>query len=177
MLQVSISRAVPADAHRVSALAVETFPLACPPGTTRQNIDLFCSKKLSPQSFEGYLRDSKIRIWVAVMGDELEGYVMTVSGEPDDPGIAQAVTKRPTVEISKIYVRAKAHGAGVAEELMDVAVDDARSLGALSVWLGVNQQNLRANSFYERNGFLVVGERRFEVGDSLEEDFVREKVF
>jgi hypothetical protein len=26
------------------------------------------------------------------------------------------------------------------------------------------------------DGFLVVGERRFQVGDSLEEDFVREKV-
>jgi len=168
---------VPADAHRVSALAVETFPLACPPGTTRQNIDLFCSTKLSPHAFEDYLRDPRIRIWVAVMGDELEGYVMTVSGEPDDSGIAQAVTKRPTVEISKIYVRANAHGGGVAQELMDVAVEDARSHGARSVWLGVNQQNLRANSFYERNGFFVVGERRFEVGDSLEEDFVREKLF
>lgn len=111
------------------------------------------------------------------MGDEFEGYVMTVSGEPDDPGIAHAVTKRPTVEISKIYVRANAHGRGVAQELMDVAVDDAHSHGARSVWLGVNQQNLRANSFYERNGFFVVGERQFEVGDSLEEDFVREKLF
>ncbi|MEL0274046.1 MAG: GNAT family N-acetyltransferase, partial [Pontimonas sp.] len=85
---MSISRAIPADAYRVSALAVETFPLACPPGTTRQNIDLFCSTKLSPHAFEEYLRDSKIRIWVAGMGDEFEGYVMTVSGEPDDPGIA-----------------------------------------------------------------------------------------
>ena len=168
---------MPADAHRVSALAVETFPLACPPGTTPQNIDLFCSTKLSPQAFQEYLRDSGIRIWVASLGDELAGYVMTVSGEPDNPGIAQAVMKRPTVEISKIYVRAKAHGVGVAQELMDIAVDDARSEGARSVWLGVNQQNLRANSFYERNGLLVVGERRFEVGDSLEEDFVREKIF
>lgn len=114
---------------------------------------------------------------MASLGDELAGYVMTVSGEPDNPGIAQAVMKRPTVEISKIYVRAKAHGLGVAQELMDIAVDGARSEGALSVWLGVNQQNLRANSFYERNGLLVVGERSFEVGDSLEEDFVREKIF
>ena len=172
-----IGRAVPTDAHRVSALAVETFPLACPPGTTQQNIDLFCSTKLSPQAFQEYLRDSRLRIWVASLGDELAGYVMTVSGEPDDPVVAQAVMKRPTVEISKIYVRAKAHGGGVAQELIGVAVDDARNEGAWSVWLGVNQQNLRANSFYERNGFLVVGERRFEVGDSLEEDFVREKIF
>jgi diamine N-acetyltransferase len=174
---MSISRAVPADAHRVSALAVETFPLACPPGTTQENIDQFCATKLSPQAFEAYLADPRIRIWFASRGDELVGYVMSVSGEPDDPVIAEAVVERPTVEISKIYVRATAHGSGIAQQLMSVAVDNARAEGARSVWLGVNQQNKRANSFYERNGFLLVGERRFQVGDSLEEDFVREKVF
>jgi ribosomal protein S18 acetylase RimI-like enzyme len=104
------------------------------------------------------------------------GYVMTVSGEPDDPVIVAAVKARPTVEISKIYVRASAHGSGIAQRLMSVAVEEAKALGAQSVWLGVNQHNERANSFYERSGFLVVGERRFQVGDSLEEDFVRENV-
>ena len=59
---------------------------------------------------------------------------------------------------------------------MSVAVEEARAEGAQSVWLGVNKRNERANTFYERNGFLVVGERRFQVGDSLDEDFVREKV-
>jgi ribosomal protein S18 acetylase RimI-like enzyme len=59
---------------------------------------------------------------------------------------------------------------------MSVAVEDAKAVGAQSVWLGVNQHNERANRFYERNGFVVVGERKFQVGDSLEEDFVRELV-
>ena len=167
---------MPADAHRVSALAIETFPLACPPGTTRENIDRFCSTKLSPEAFEAYLADPQVSIWCAFEADELVGYVMTVSGEPDDPDIASAVSRRPTVEISKIYVQASAHGSGIAQQLMDVAVEDAKARGVQSVWLGVNQQNERANTFYERNGFLVVGERRFQVGDSLEEDFVREKV-
>jgi len=173
---MSISRALPADAHRVSALAIETFPLACPPGTTQENIDQFCTAKLSPTSFEAYLADPGIRIWFAGHEDELLGYVMSVSGEPGDPVIAEAVSARPTVEISKIYVRASAHGSGIAQQLMSVAVESARAKGAQSVWVGVNQQNERANTFYERNGFLVVGERRFQVGDSLEEDFVREKV-
>ena len=174
---MSISRALPADAHHLSALAIETFPLACPPGTTQENIDQFCTAKLSPESFEAYLADPRIRIWFAVHEDDLLGYVMSVSGEPNDLVIAEAVQVRPTVEISKIYVRANAHGSGVAQELMSVAVENARAEGAQSVWLGVNQQNERANTFYQRNGFLVVGERRFQVGDSLEEDFVREKVF
>ena len=167
---------MPADAHRVSALAIETFPLACPPGTTRENTDLFCATKLSPEVFEAYLANPQVSIWCALEGDELVGYVMTVSGEPEDPVIAAAVSRRPTVEISKIYVRQSAHGSGVAQQLMDVAVEDAKDHGAQSVWLGVNQQNARANSFYERRGFLVVGERRFQVGESLEEDFVREMV-
>jgi tRNA (guanine37-N1)-methyltransferase len=101
---------------------------------------------------------------------------MSVSGEPENPVIAASVSRRPTVEIAKIYVRQSAHGSGIAQQLMDVAVEDAKAHGAQSVWLGVNQQNARANSFYERTGFLVVGERGFQVGDSLEEDFVREMV-
>ena len=173
---MSISRALPADAHRISALAIETFPLACPPGTTQENIDQFCNGQLSPASFEAYLPDPRIRIWFAGHGDELLGYVMSVSGESDDPVIAEAVSARPTVEISKIYVRASAQGSGIAQQLMSVAVENARAEGAQSVWLGVNQQNERANTFYKRNGFVLVGERRFQVGDSLEEDFVREKV-
>lgn len=173
---MSISRALPADAHRVSELAIATFPLACPPGTTQENIDQFCATKLSPKSFEAYLTDPRIQIWFASYEDELVGYVMSVSGEPDDPVIAEAISTRPTVEISKIYVRANAHGSGIAQQLMSVAVENARAEGAQSVWLGVNQQNERANTFYERNGFLVVGARRFQVGESLEEDFVREKV-
>jgi len=63
----------------------------------------------------------------------------------------------------------------VASKLMSVALDEASAEGAQSVWLGVNQHNERANRFYERQGFVIVGERSFLVGESLEDDFVREK--
>jgi ribosomal protein S18 acetylase RimI-like enzyme len=42
------------------------------------------------------------------------------------------------------------------------------------VWLGVNQQNVRANRFYEKQGFVLRGTRFFQVGDSTEADYVRE---
>jgi len=54
-------------------------------------------------------------------------------------------------------------------------VEWARSLGAASLWLGVNQLNERANCFYLRNGFAQVGVRSFLVGTSWEADFVRER--
>ena len=176
MTQVSISRALPADAHRVSVLARETFPLACPPGTTRENIELFCDTKLSVEAFAGYLANPHIRIWLATTQDEPVGYLMSVGGEPADPAIAGALRMRPTIEISKVYVRESSHGSGVASDLMGVAVEDARTEGAQSVWLGVNKHNERANRFYERQGFVIVGERSLQVGESLEDDFVRERL-
>ena len=173
---MGISRATLADAHRLSALAIETFPLACPPGTTAENIELFCTEKLSPEAFEAYMSEGRYRIWIAEENGSLRGYVMSVSGEPEDPDIARAVVHRPTVEVSKIYVLSSAHGSGLSDLLMRTAVDDARNGGAASVWLGVNQLNDRANRFYAKHGFELVGERSFQVGDSLEADFVREKV-
>ena len=52
----------------------------------------------------------------------------------------------------------------------------ARARGAAGVWLGVNEENARANRFYQKQGFALVGRKRFLVGDRWEDDFVREHV-
>src|SRR5690554_3638333 len=102
---------------------------------------------------------------------------MLVFGEPADPGIAAAVSGRPTVELSKVYVLPGLHGSGTSATLMAATMDAARARGVASVWLGVNQQNLRANRFYEKSGFGQVGVKKFRVGDEVHDDFVREYVF
>lgn len=101
---------------------------------------------------------------------------MLVTGEPDDEDVAAAVSARPTVELSKVYVHPDRHGAGVAAALVAATLDEAARRGAASVWLGVNRENARANRFYEKSGFALVGTRRFLVGDRLEDDYVRERV-
>jgi diamine N-acetyltransferase len=58
---------------------------------------------------------------------------------------------------------------------MGAAVAAGRARGALGMWLGVNQENVRANRFYQKNGFAQVGIKHFLVGDRLEDDFVRER--
>jgi ribosomal protein S18 acetylase RimI-like enzyme len=173
-VSVSIRRATPADAPALTSVAAATFALACPPGTTEANIALFIETSFSQQAFEGYLTMVSHRLWLAEDGDEPVGYAMAVHGEPTDPDIQAAVVARPTAELSKIYVLESHHGTGVAKSLMDVAITEATESGAASVWLGVNQQNVRANRFYEKQGFVLRGTRFFQVGDSTEADYVRE---
>lgn len=101
---------------------------------------------------------------------------MLVAGEPADADAAAAVTIRPTVELSKCYVDPDFHGVGVAADLIAASAEAARGRAAVSLWLGVNQENARANRFYEKHGFAKVGTKRFLVGDRYEDDFVRELV-
>lgn len=168
-------RASAADAAALARLAALTFPLACPPHTTEEAKAAHIAAHLGVDSFDRYLADPARALFVAVDGDDLVGYTMLVEGEPADADVAAAIRIRPTAELSKVYVHPDAHGAGVAALLVEETVAEARQRGAAGVWLGVNQENARANRFYEKSGFARVGVKRFLVGDRFEDDFVRER--
>ena len=176
MSPVTIKRATPADGEAVAKVAAATFALACPPGTTEENIRLFIATNLSPEVFAHYLSSPDHRIWLAVSDGEPVGYALSIHQDPQDESISAVITSSPTVELSKIYVAEGQHGAGVAGSLLAEVVQEAAIWGAQSVWLGVNQENVRARRFYEKNGFAVRGTRKFQVGNNREEDFVLEKI-
>lgn len=172
---MQVRRAENADAAALAALASLTFPLACPPHTTDEAKAAFIVEHLSEASFARYLVDPARAIFVAEADGAFTGYTMLVAGDPADADVAAAATLRPTVELSKCYVHPDAHGAGVAAALMAASIADAQASGAAGMWLGVNQQNARAQRFYEKHGFARVGVKRFLVGDRYEDDYVYER--
>src|SRR5690554_3765261 len=174
---LSVRRAGRADAAALHEVAAATFGLACPPGTEQGDIDAFIAEHLSEAKFEEYLADADRELLLVEGDGEVVGYTMLVFGEPADAGIATAVSARPTVELSKVYVLPGLHGSGASAALLAATIEAARSRGVGGVWLGVNKQNLRANRFYEKKGFVQVGVKTFRVGSELHDDFVRELVF
>ncbi len=100
------------------------------------------------------------------------GYVMLIRGVPDDDDVQRAVRLRPAVELSKMYVLPEGHGAGVSAALMTAALAEAADQGAACVWLGVNQQNQRAQRFYAKHGFSVNGTKTLRLGSDIEDDYV-----
>jgi len=171
-----VRRARIEDAGIVAAVAAETFELACPPGTAPASITAFIDEHLSESRFAGYLASDDRIVLLADVDGEIAGYTMLVLGEPTDAGVAEAVSARPTVELSKCYVRYGFHGHGVATTLMESSLDAAAAAGAASLWLGVNQQNARAIRFYGKSGFSQVGTKTFLVGDEVHDDFVFERL-
>jgi ribosomal protein S18 acetylase RimI-like enzyme len=176
-MATTVRRAEQADAPLLHRLAAATFALACPPGTTREAIADFIHSTLSEASFARYLADPARVLLISEVDGDPAGYTMLVFGEPSDDDVAAAVSVHPAAELSKVYVLEGHHGAGVGAALMAASLATARDRGVAGVWLGVNQLNARANRFYEKNGFAIVGEKKFLVGGKAEDDFVRERVF
>lgn len=174
---LTVRHATPADAARLSEVATETFPLACPPGSTVADIAIFLADTLSQQCFHDYTTDPDRIVLAAETEGTIIGYALLGTAEPADPDVRAAVESRPVAELSKMYVLPGHHGAGVAAALMRAALDTARELGVQGVWLGVNQENVRAQRFYAKNGFRVVGTKTFTVGSQLHDDFVMELRF
>ncbi len=174
--QWTVRTAGPQDAAALAALAAVTFPLACPPGSTPADQRAFLEAHLSVERFAAHVTDpGRVVLVAATPDDALLGYTVLVAGEPADEDARAAVHIRPTVELSKCYVHPDHHGAGVATTLLRTSFDHGRALGGSGMWLGVNQHNARAQAFYAREGFAVVGVKHFLVGSRLEDDYVLER--
>jgi ribosomal protein S18 acetylase RimI-like enzyme len=169
-LRVSIPTT--AELPELADVAATTFPLACPPSVTADNVAAFIRENLSQARFAEYLADPGRLLLVAREDSRMIGYAMLIHGVPDDRDVQRAVVLRPAVEISKMYVLPDSHGAGASAALMTEAVKRAEELAAKCVWLGVNQNNQRAQRFYTKHGFSINGTKMFRLGAAVENDYV-----
>jgi ribosomal protein S18 acetylase RimI-like enzyme len=171
----AIRQATTDDAGALAALAAVTFPLACPPSASPGDIAAHLANTLSEQHFRTYLDDPDVTILVIEAEGSLRGYSLLVNRPAADPDVSSALTLTPSVELSKCYVHPAHHGLGAAAELMHDSLQAAAATGAAGVWLGVNSQNARAIRFYEKSGFRKVGTKSFQLGTTVEHDFVLER--
>ena len=160
---IAYREATPGDAAALSALFADCFTTTFGSLYAPHNLALFLSQQ-SPQAFAAQLADPDFAICMAEEGDRLAGYIKL--GPPDLPG----PTPSATIELRQLYVQPQWQGEGVAAALTDWAFDEARRRGKQHLQLSVFIDNPRARRFYEKRGFVEVGEYRFMVGDHADDD-------
>ena len=185
---VVVRRAALAEAADVAWLAAATFPLACPPDTERTEMALHVARRLTPAQFRAWAASDDHALLVAHAADDttaerLLGYALVQVGTPDGDQEAAVLREAtggpgPYAELSKIYAHPEAQGTGSSSALMRGALAAAAELAAahghaaLPLWLGTNGENRRAQAFYRKHGFEVVGTRTYDVGGQLHDDVV-----
>lgn len=158
----------PDDAAACSLVAGATFLEAFAGILDGADIVAHCAQKSGPAAFAAWITDPESVVTLAQTqaGGAPIGY--SVLTAPDLP-----VELRPgDVELKRIYALVQTHGTGLGPALMARALDDARAMGRMRVLLGVYGGNRRAQRFYEKQGFAVIGTRRFLVGATWHDDLV-----
>ncbi len=131
----------------------------------------FCDRTYAPDGpMARDLQDGTVGWRVAVAGHEPIGYakLTPLRAPAADPGDG-------ALELQQIYVLSAWHGTGVAEQLMQWAVSEARNRNAEALYLTVFDHNERAKRFYSRHGFEEVGRCTFTLGDRVDDDRIWRK--
>ena len=76
------------------------------------------------------------------------------------------------VQLVRLYLRKHYYGQNFGNALMKACLEMAASKGFESVWLSTWELNHRANAFYKKWDFEIVGEAEFKVGGDIQSDFI-----
>jgi diamine N-acetyltransferase len=169
---ISIREATTADAAPLTELAFTTFwdAFAGHPKNAPHDLDAYMQKAFNVERVASELADPKSIFLLAEIDGERAGYSKLVL-DYIEPGV---IAERP-VELNRLYSHQDYWGKGVGQTLMDVCFERGREENCDVMWLGVWEYNPRAQRFYEKNGFRVVGTHTFLLGSDPQTDLLMQK--
>ncbi len=172
MTLINIRQAAPDDAKLLTDLAYTTFwdAFAHHPKNAPDDLNHYMRQAFNIEQIASELEDQQNIFLIAEIGDEAAGYAKIIIDNTE----AGITSERP-IELSRLYSHQKHLGQGVGQSLMDACLDRARAEGRDVMWLGVWEYNPRAQRFYEKNGFSVVGRHVFQLGEDPQTDLLMQR--
>jgi len=157
----TIRRAAIGEEARLALLGSATFLESYAGFLDAGDIEAHCATEHSAAVYARYLAASQARVYAAAAepGGALVGYAVACPLEFALPDATPA-----DYELRRIYALHRYQGKGVGYALLRQVIAAARELDYKRLVLGVNVDNAAAIRFYERQGFIRIGERRFQVG-------------
>jgi diamine N-acetyltransferase len=162
-----IRRADRRDAAALASLAERTFRDTFAAANDPADLELHCAKSFGA---EIQLREIENPSLVTILGDENGELVAFAQVRLHSP--TKCVSAEHPSELYRLYVAERWHGLGIAHELMKEVLEAVRIVASDRIWLGVWERNERAQAFYRKFGFEVVGDHVFELGRDPQRDLV-----
>jgi ribosomal protein S18 acetylase RimI-like enzyme len=166
-----IRRATPADAQALSAIAkatfAETFGHLYPP----QDLADFLADAYGQARTRADLADPAKASWLVEADGVAVGYALA--------GPCNLPHGEVTVgcgELKRIYFLKSYQGGGLGARLFAETMAWLEEAGPRPIWIGVWSENYGAQRFYARHGFEKVGEYAFQVGGTVDKEFILRRI-
>ncbi len=170
MTQQSIRRATENDAALLAELGARTFSDTFASQNTPEDMAAYLAASFGPELQRAELVDPLNTFLIAEDDGVAIGYAYLRAGKPP-----ACIAGPKPIELNRLYVSSMFQGSGVGAKLMEACLTEARRAGYQTIWLGVWKQNVRAQAFYQRWDFSVVGEHVFLLGADRQMDWLMER--
>ena len=162
---IEIRKAVETDAEALSQLGRSTYAETYGAFLKAESVALHLANTYTPEIQRAEIKDPRRRIEIAWSGSEAIGYLQLFEETPP-----ACVPGEKPLKLQRLYVDKKWHGRKVGALLMDRGLAIAHAEDFKTMWLSVWQKNPRAQAFYRKYAFTIVGTELFKVGDLFEKN-------
>jgi len=167
MTNIEIDKVTLNDIEKLQEIGRQTFLETFSESNSEENMKNYLEEGFSIEKLTSELNNENSEFYFANLGDEIIGYLKLNFGESQTE-----LKDNKSLEIERIYVPKEFHGKSVGQILYDKAIQVATQKKCEYVWLGVWEENLRAISFYKKNGFVEFDKHIFKLGNDEQTDIM-----
>jgi ribosomal protein S18 acetylase RimI-like enzyme len=165
-------QATESDAEKVAAFARAVFIDTFSARNTPENMAHYLNAALTNEKILEEILDSE-NTFVFIEHNQviIAYYKLTTGFDPADSSIPEQLSEKASIMLERFYVDFAWHGSIVAKQMMQHCLEFAESLNKDCIWLGVWENNFRAQKFYQKWDFDIVGSHPFVMGDETQTDY------
>lgn len=169
-MAVHIILALPEHARPLAEFSSAAFRDAYAHANTEEDMTLYISENFTEEEIAKEIAEKSTFLFLAMLDEKIIGYVKL--GTATSP---EQLNGKAAIEIERFYVDKKLQSQKIGALLLNHVLQFSKRQEKKIIWLGVWKNNLRAISFYEREGFKKFGVTPFTLGRDLQEDFLMKR--
>ncbi|MCK1245703.1 GNAT family N-acetyltransferase [Streptococcus uberis] len=151
-------------------LAIQTFTETFSGHNTDEQLQEFFEQDYTLEVLGKELKSTENEVYFLRKDGEVVGYLKVNWGEDQTEQELE-----DSFEIQRIYILNAYQGHGLGKFLFEFALERAYASGKSWAWLGVWENNLKAQALYRKYGFEKFSEHSFAVGDLVDTDWLMKK--
>ena len=166
-MSINIKQCNLGEIQKLQEISYETFIETFKDQNSSENMNAYLEKAFNIEQLEKELSNISSHFFFVYFNNEVAGYLKVNTQDAQSENMGE-----DSLEIVRIYVRAKCQKLGLGKYLINKAIDIAVEQEKNKVWLGVWEKNENAIAFYKKLGFVQAGTHSFHMGDEEQIDFI-----
>jgi diamine N-acetyltransferase len=166
-MSINIKQCNLGEIQKLQEISYETFIETFKDQNSSENMNAYLEKAFNIEQLEKELSNISSHFFFVYFNNEVAGYLKVNTQDAQSENMGE-----DSLEIERIYVRAKCQKLGLGKYLINKAIDIAVEQEKNKVWLGVWEKNENAIAFYKKLGFVQAGTHSFHMGDEEQIDCI-----